>query len=154
MIQRKDLLSYVARALKIFQEFASLGRRTFAGILVGVLCEVSKRTFAWWRHMTTTTRMYFAAIFVMQMLSRTSDSSQKEKNTEYNSLPQSILVLVVEWRHHAHVLFSNWFSFHLISTWVTKTYPETLRLEAYKLNWNLARSWAQTYFPPYNQIVS
>ena len=25
----------------------------------------------------------------------------KRKNTEYNSLPQSILVLVIEWRHHA-----------------------------------------------------
>ena len=29
----------------------------------------------------------------------------KRKNTEYNSLPQSILVVVVEWRHHANVLF-------------------------------------------------
>ena len=42
-----------------------------------------------------TTRMHFVAIFV----SRTSDSSQKKKNTEYNGLPQSILVFVVKWRH-------------------------------------------------------
>ena len=28
----------------------------------------------------------------------------KEKNTEYNSLPQSILVVVVKWRHHANAL--------------------------------------------------
>ena len=30
----------------------------------------------------------------------------KRKNTEYNSLPQSILVLVVKWRHHANVPLS------------------------------------------------
>ena len=41
-------------------------------------------------------------------MSLTSDSSQKD----YNSLPQSILVLVVKWRHHAKEILSvclvNW----------------------------------------------
>ena len=62
-------------------------------------------TFARWRHWTTTTRMHFAAISLLcRFVSRTSDSSQKKKQiTEYNSLPQSILVLVVKWRHHADV---------------------------------------------------
>ena len=64
-----------------------------------------------------------------RFVSRTSDSSQK-KNTEYNSLPQSILVVVVKWCHHVNALFGvvifqvlrfheNWrgingFSLHLI----------------------------------------
>ena len=33
---------------------------------------------------------------VYKFVSRTSDSSQKKKYTEYNSWPQSILVLVVK----------------------------------------------------------
>ena len=61
------------------------------------------RTFARWRHLTTATRMHFAAIFVMQICVTHERLFTKENYTEYNSLPQSILILVDKWRHHANV---------------------------------------------------
>ena len=69
---------------------------------------LANRAFAWWRHLTTTTRMHFAAIFVMQICVTHERFFTKEK-TEYNSLPQSILVLVVKWRH-TNVLFASPYS--------------------------------------------
>ena len=54
----------------LFQSFTS----NFAGILSFSTCATpwnmlwrSNRTFVLWRHLTSTTRMHFAAIFVMQM---------------------------------------------------------------------------------------
>ena len=86
---------------------------------VSVHPHTDNMTFAWWRHSTTTTRMHFAAIFVMQCHAReifvwrdrlgegslhTLHRRFFRKNTEYSSLPQSILVVVVKWRHHANTL--------------------------------------------------
>ena len=53
-----------------------------------------------WRHLTATTRMHFAAIFVMQICVTHEWFFTKE----YNSVSQSIVVVVVKWRD---VLSSN-----------------------------------------------
>ena len=65
-------------------------------------------TFARWRHLTTTTRMHFAAIFVMQICVTHERFFTKEKNTEHNSFPQSILVVVGNRRHHTSGLLGNY----------------------------------------------
>ena len=54
--------------------------------------------WALWRHLTTTTRMHFAVRVTHERF------FTKEKRTEYNSLPQSILGVEVKWRHHANLL--------------------------------------------------
>ena len=46
--------------------------------------------------MMTTTRMYFTAIFVMQICLTHKLFFTTEKNTEYSSLPQTILVVIVK----------------------------------------------------------
>ena len=67
--------------------------------------------------------MHFAAIFVMQIcVTHKRNLLHKRETTEYNSWPQSILVLVVKYRHHANVpiiaseytkLFLTWFVFFI-----------------------------------------
>ena len=54
-----------------------------------------------------TTRMHFATIFVMQICVTHEQFSSQKKNIEYNSLPQSILVLVIKLRHHANALLKG-----------------------------------------------
>ena len=55
------------------------------------------RTFAMMTSFTATTRMHFVALFVMQPdLCHARAILHKRKNTECNSLPQSILVVVVK----------------------------------------------------------
>ena len=56
----------------------------------------ANRTFARWRHLTTTTRMHFATIFVMQIVSRMSDSSQKKKYLINQSVSQLYLSVIGE----------------------------------------------------------
>ena len=52
-----------------------------------------------------------------RFVSHTNDSTQK-KNTEYSSLHQSVLVVVVKWSHHVNALFAvlNYHSFSVMSS--------------------------------------
>ena len=54
------------------------------------------RRFAW-RHLTTTTRMHFAAIFVVQICVTHERFFTKEDNTKYNSLPRSQTMTSCKW---------------------------------------------------------
>ena len=59
-----------------------------------LLGSLVNRIFAWWHNLTTATRMHFAAIFVMQIcVTHERNLLHKRETTEYNSWPQSILVL-------------------------------------------------------------
>ena len=64
-------------------------------------------TFAWWRLLTTTTRMHFAVLFVMQIYVTHEWFFTKENYWIQYSLPQSILVPVVKWRHHTNALLGT-----------------------------------------------
>ena len=60
-------------------------------------------------------------------LCHTQGILHKRKNTKYNSLPQSILVLLVKWHHRANgpmgrLAFQFWFSFVTVAWYNDKFY--------------------------------
>ena len=73
-----------AKILAIFVWYEN-GRRRFSGAQ-----SINTETL-WWRHLTTTTRMHFAVIFVLQICATHARAILHTKNTEYNSLPQTCI---------------------------------------------------------------
>ena len=65
------------------------------------------KAFAWWCYLTNKYQNAFRSNICYADLCHARAILHKRKNTEYNSVPQSILVVAVKWRHHANTFSAS-----------------------------------------------
>ena len=68
---------------------------------------LDNRPFAWWRHFTTKTRIPLVASIARLIFPIVSLYPREKMNLNKKAFWQSIVVLVVKWRHHANGLFKQ-----------------------------------------------